>query len=139
MNEHPLGNNDDVWSYASGSSKFKSSVIYRHLLEHNVIDPSFKWAWKSYCQPKHKVFCWLLLKDRLSTRNILRRKRMALGSYNCEFCSMNVEETIEHLLWYCPFAQDCWGSLNLEIMQNGDSCEIVAALKVQMNSQFFMV
>ena len=28
--------------------------------------PAFKWLWKSSCQNKHKVFFWLLLKDRLA-------------------------------------------------------------------------
>jgi hypothetical protein len=92
-----LDDSNDVWTYIGGATRFKSSTAYKKLIGHQEIDPAFRWLWRSFCQPKHKVFCWLLLKDRLSTRNILRRKHMALDSYNCEICSMMVEETAEHL------------------------------------------
>ena len=90
------------WGEGGGSSKFKSVVAYRRLLNHQEINLAFKWLWKSSCQPKHKVFFWLLLKDRLSTRNILRRKYKALETYNCEICSFQVEEIVEHLFCHCP-------------------------------------
>jgi hypothetical protein len=35
---------------------------------------------------KHKVFFWLLLKDRVSTRDILRRRNQPLDIYSCELC-----------------------------------------------------
>jgi hypothetical protein len=78
---------------------------------------------------EHKVFCWLLLKDRLSTRNILRRRKMELESYSCEICSLLIEETVEHLFCNCPFAQQCWGILNLETVPNEDSFENIRAIK----------
>lgn len=78
MEATTLENSDDIWSYNGGSNRFSTSRTYRKLIGHQPTDPAFKWIWKSYCQPKHKVFCWLLLKDRLSTRNILRIKHMEL-------------------------------------------------------------
>lgn len=125
--------------HVGGASKFKSAVAYKKLLGHQEIDLAFKWVWKSFCQPKHKVFCLLLVKDRLSTRNILRRKNIALESYNCEICFMHAEETVDHLFWHCPFAQHCWGLLNLNIIQTGDTFENVRAIKDQLQSQFFML
>jgi hypothetical protein len=50
-------------------------------------------------QKRHKVFFWLLLKDRLSTRNILRRRNQALPSYECVLYNLHVEETLEHLFY----------------------------------------
>lgn len=44
------------------------------------------------------------MKDRLSTRNILRRKQMNLESFNCVFCTCPQEETTNHLFWHCIFA-----------------------------------
>jgi hypothetical protein len=66
--------NNDAWTYSGGATKFRPTIAYRKMLGHQEVDPAFKWLWKSYCQPKHKVFYWLLLKDRLSTRNILKEK-----------------------------------------------------------------
>jgi hypothetical protein len=102
-----LQNENDIWAYNGGSVKFSTPKIYRQLIGHEHIDPVFKWIWKIFNQPKHKVFAWLLLKDMLSTRNILKRKNMQLQSYNCELCNQGVEETLEHLFLQCPFAQDC--------------------------------
>jgi len=64
---------------------------------------------------------------------------MALETYNCEICLMLVEETVDHLFWHCPFAQQCWGLLGLNVVQAGGAFEDVLAIKEQMHSQFFMV
>jgi hypothetical protein len=138
MSNTVLDDSNDVWSYLGGAVNFKSISAYKRLMGHSDIDPAFNWLWKSFCQPKHKVFCWLLLKDRLSTRNILRRKHMVLESFNCEICTWRTEETVEHLFWHCPFAQQCWGILNLQTVPNGNSIENIAAIKIQLHSQFFM-
>ena len=64
--------NTDIWSYIWGSPFFSSSKAYTHLTGHRVTHIAFKWLWDSACQNKHKVFFWLLLHDRLSTRNCLK-------------------------------------------------------------------
>jgi hypothetical protein len=63
---------------------------------------------------------------------------MILQSYSCEICSSGTEETVEHLFWGCPFAQQCWGSINLHTLQNADSVENVKAIRIQLRSTFFM-
>lgn len=130
---------NDAWTYSGGSTKFRPIVAFRKMLGHNEVDLAFKWLWKSYCQLKHKVFYWLLLKDMLSTRNILRRKNMALDSYNCEIYSLLVEEIVEHLFRHCPFAQQFWGIINLHTVQGGGTFDNVSAIKYQMQNQFFIV
>jgi hypothetical protein len=57
------------------------------------------------------VSFWLLLKDRSSKRNILRRKSKFLESYSCVLYQNDVEETRDHLFLNCPFAIACWGLL----------------------------
>ena len=105
----------DVWSYIWGSFQFSSSKIYRHLIGSHNINVIFKKIWKTRCQHKHIVFFWLLLRDRLSTRGLLRRKGMDLPSYDCVLCSHHLEETQLHLFLDCPFAQRCWEILGLQI------------------------
>jgi len=51
-----------------------------------------------------KILFLLVLKDRLSTRALLRGRNMHLSYYNCVFCTVNVEEDLDHLLFHCPFA-----------------------------------
>jgi hypothetical protein len=79
------------------------------------------------------------MKDRLSTRNILKRKNMVLDSYDCAFCPSAIEETVQHLFWSCPFAQQCWGWLNLQTVQDGDTFQNIDAIKDQLQTRFFMI
>lgn len=139
MTNTTLSDSSDTWRICAGSGNYSSAVIYRRLIGHQHTEPVYKWCWKSYCQPKHKVFCWLLIKDRLNTRNMLRRKHMNLQTYNCEFCTNATEETLQHLFWECPFAQQYWGSLNLQTVPQGNTFDNVEALKIQLQSQFFMI
>ena len=82
---------------------------------------AFKWTqshtpvWKCSCQNKHKVFSWLILIDRLSTRELLRRKNMKLEDYTCVLCTSQTEESLFHLPIDCPFASTCWNQLGLQI------------------------
>jgi hypothetical protein len=55
---------------------------------HSEVHAAYSWIWKSCCQLKHKIFLWLLLKDRLSTRDLLRRRNMILDDYTCVVLSV---------------------------------------------------
>jgi site-specific recombinase XerC len=61
---------NDIWSYCWGSPFYSSQKAYKILIGTHVVDLCYKWLWKAAAQKKHKVFFWLLTKDRLSTRNI---------------------------------------------------------------------
>jgi hypothetical protein len=86
---------------------------------------------------KRKIFFWLLLRDRLSTREILRRRNMFLEDYNCVFCaSMPVEESVTHLFLHCPFAQACWATLGLIVPHMLDPFDIVVMFRNQLHCPF---
>jgi len=76
-----ISEEQDKWTYIWNSSKFTVKKAYRHLSGSNVVHQAFNWLWASSCQTKHKVFFWLVLKDRISTRELLRRKNMQLQDY----------------------------------------------------------
>jgi hypothetical protein len=97
----------DSWFYIWGCFTFTSKKAYQHLLGASWAAPIFKWIWRSSCQPKHKVFFWLLIQDRLSSRNILRRRQMFLPSYDCVLCPLSTEETVDHLFLECNLAREC--------------------------------
>ena len=82
-------NEKDLWTYIWGSPFFSSSKAYKQLTGHRITHNAFLWLWRSSCQNKHKVFFWLLLKDRLSTRELLKRKNMELPNYTCLLPSPN--------------------------------------------------
>lgn len=80
LNDLQLNDSSDIWQHMGQSCKFSCSTVYKHLSGHQPTHPAFRWLWKSSCQPKHKVFFWLLMHDRINTRGLLRRKNMKLDS-----------------------------------------------------------
>jgi hypothetical protein len=103
-----LHDHNDIWRCSASSNLFSSQKVYFHLVGTHQSHPLFSWLWKSKCQPKHKVFFWLLLKNRLNTRSFLRRRSMPLDSFTCDNCILQIEETVIHLFFRCNFARICW-------------------------------
>lgn len=104
----------------------------------NWIHPVFKWLWRSSCQHKHKVFFWLLAQDRLSTRNILRRRNMQLQSFDFVLCLDSHEETVEHLFLHCQFAKACWNLVGVQVPSLMDPLQVLESFKSQLKVSFFM-
>ena len=84
-----------------------------------------------------KCYFGLLLKDRLSTREMLRRRNMELPDYNCVCCLQMVEESLTHLFIHCPFAHACWASIGLMVGQD-DPFTTLEQLKNQLGVPFFV-
>lgn len=103
----------DVWSYIWGSSIFTTKQAYKALSGTMPASPIFKWLWNSCVQGRHRFFFWLLVRDRLNTRNILRRKNMVLDDYNCVLCQLHIEEDVKHIFFDCPFSKECWALLGI--------------------------
>lgn len=73
--------------------------------------PSYlHWIWESKCTMKIKVFGWLLLIDRLNTRDMLDRKHCAPQGVplTCVLCGQNIRETLSHFFFQCSFSRSCW-------------------------------
>jgi len=85
-----------------------------------------------------RFFFWLLLKDRLSTRDLLRRKGMLLQSHNCVLCNHHSDETLEHLFLLCPMAVQFWTSIGLLIPAFTNHNDVFISFKRQLNLPFFM-
>lgn len=59
-----------------------------------------------------RVFTWLLLMDRLNTKNLLKRKKFKIegNNYNCILCTSHREKIAMHLF----FAASCWEKLRIQ-------------------------
>ena len=127
----------DIWTSTWG--EYAPSKTYRFLVGQRNVHQVYNWLWKCYCQPKHKVFFWLLLKDRLSTRNILRRKNMQLDSFLCVLCNTSEEETCQHLFIDCPFAKQSWDLLNISFQNGTNINDCITQIRNQSHPVFFMM
>lgn len=86
-----------------------------------------------------RFFAWLLLNDRLNTRNMLRRRNKFLDEwYNCALCSDGVEETFEHLFFYCSRAIGRWFSIGLSWSDHVDIHQKIYEAKQEFAYPFFM-
>lgn len=110
-----LAQGNDIWKHMGQKHMYEASRVYKALIGHLQVHPSFKWLWKAKGQPKDKVFFWLLLHNCLNTRELLKRRNMQLESYTCEMCILQKEESLKHLLVTCNFAKNFWASLGINI------------------------
>ena len=130
----------DQWTYIWGSSKYTSKKMYN--LPYKFIQPPkpFIWIWDSKCANKLKVFSWLMLVDRLNTRNILRRKKHNIqgNDYSCAICTQQQEETAFHLFFDCIFSRQCWHRLGIHWNNSLPFFQMMEEAKINFAHPFFM-
>jgi hypothetical protein len=71
MHANSLTDQNDVWKYCWGN-KYMSAKFYDHIHSHIKVLKVYHWLWKSSCTMSAKFFAWLVLKDRLNTRDLLK-------------------------------------------------------------------
>lgn len=111
----PVSATSDVWHYVWGKAHYNSADYYRFFFRDVQAHQVFSWLWKSKCVMKMKVFGWLLLNDRLNTRNMLLRRHYNIGDdHDCLLCGLPIEETVDHMIFTCTFSRQCWSKLNID-------------------------
>jgi hypothetical protein len=138
ISNRPAVGDLDLWSYSWGNAKFSTAKAYKALVGSRPTHPAFLWIWRSKCQMKHKVFFWLLLKDRLSTRDLLQRQHLELDSYTCDLCIRRKVETMAHLFFRCNFAKACWSSIGASVLTSRPVFQILKLLKDKLAVPFYM-
>ena len=84
------------------------------MFAHLPRDLALNSIWKSRSLPMLKVFAWLLMHDRLNTRDLMLRKNWHLNTGpDCVLCDSAVIESRDHLFFECVFAQQCWNTLDI--------------------------
>jgi hypothetical protein len=138
LHSNQLSANRDVWVYSWGDS-YTSARSYKHMHEDLVVMPAFKWLWKSCCMLRVKFFAWLLLVDRLNTRDLLvRRHWNVTPDKHCVLCPTRTYEDRFHLFFECNFSQRVWNYLQIDWSQAQDIQSSLSAARQQFNQPFFM-
>ena len=107
-----LTNENDAWTCCWGAHSFKTTSYYNYYFRDIKAHVAFNWLCKTKCMTKIKVFGWLLLSDRLNTRNMLKRRHYNIGTnLDCLLCGQHIEETVEHMIFTCSFSKLCWAKL----------------------------
>lgn len=69
-----------------------------------VIMQNFE-VWTAKVPPSVRIFGYLMMKQKLLTRDVLRRMNC---ERQCVMCSTNSDETVVHLLFQCSYAKRVW-------------------------------
>lgn len=102
------------WTNGGKFGEYSSRRYYSYVFRGIDAHPIYKVIWKSRCTPRVKFFAWLVLVDRLNTKDMLQRRHLNIqDSPVCVMCDSGELETIEHLFFDCIFAQECWLKLGI--------------------------
>ena len=63
---------------------------------------------------------------------------MELDNYNCVLCHFDIEETLLHLFFHCPFVVCCWSTLGLAPLIEDDLLNTLSAFRSHLQQPFFM-
>jgi hypothetical protein len=101
---------------------------------------AFQWIWKTKVTKKLKCFVWLVFKDRINSRNLLKRKHYKVDDddYNYVLCSLAIEEFTYHLLFQCPFSTLYWTYLNIHWGHSHYFFDTIAKDKADCQHEFFI-
>jgi hypothetical protein len=138
MRFNPLSVSNDKWVYNWGPT-YTASKYYQHLHAHIVVMPMFKSIWKSACMMRTKFFAWLLLNDRVNTRDMLIRTHWNVTNDNhCVLCPSRSYEDRLHLFFNCNFSQRVWIYLQIDWSQAQDIQAAAFAARKDFGKPFFM-
>jgi hypothetical protein len=105
----------DNWYYIWGNNSYTSQRLYKLAFANSDAHPAFKWIWKAKCTPRIKFFAWLVLVDRLNTKDMLRRRHCSIEDDDlCVLCPLGAVEDLDHLFFSCTFARRCWQALQVQ-------------------------
>jgi hypothetical protein len=132
-------NSKDSWHFIWGQHRFLACHFYHYQFRELRPSRAIFDIWKTKCIPKIKFFSWLLLNDRLNTRNILRRRKKVLDEgYNCVMCHNGEEETAAHLFFNCPAAASRWLAWGIVWEENLSVHQKLLQARLDFGQPFFM-
>ncbi|CAN7063270.1 unnamed protein product [Brassica rapa subsp. trilocularis] len=100
-----------VWrnSVSAQPSNFSTTTLWKTL---HPDPPVVNWVsivWFKNRIPKHAFIAWLVMRNRMSTRDKLRHWGLHVPA-ECLLCGA-ADETTSHLFFECPFSQEVWSGL----------------------------
>jgi hypothetical protein len=109
----PLVN--DEWKTIWKDGIYTAARYYHHQFRHISCSKVYDWIWKRKCVLRIKVFAWLLVSDRLNTKDMLKRRNWKVTDvYHCVLCPGRVSEDWMHLFFDCNFSRRIWAYLQID-------------------------
>ena len=95
-----------VCPWEDSAHKLSSAMIYRTVVSNGEGCDYYQFIWENCAPPKVKFFGWLLVQNRIQSKENLFKKHCVADDV-CELCDSAVESSA-HLVAGCPFAVGFW-------------------------------
>jgi hypothetical protein len=102
-----------IWGFEWGDF-YSTKKMYEAIMNPPDAVVPFKWIWNSCFLSKHKFLFWLLLLDRLNTKDLMTRKSFYVETSECVLCQNDLYEDMIHIFFQCDFSQTFWWKLGME-------------------------
>ena len=102
----PITGSEDSISWGPDANGFTLRSACRALQPPSQSIPWTAFTWNKSILPRYAFYLWRALLNCVPTHDLLRWRGFVLVS-RCALCKEEVE-TIDHLLWSCPFSQQLW-------------------------------
>lgn len=139
FNRDRVQDKNDIWSW-SNSDKSYTAKRYYEMMIHSPITPNslLMWIWKSCCTLKIKVFAWMLIMDRLKTKDMLERRHWNItDEHNCILCPSHSREDRNHFFFQFNFSIRIWNYLQIYWHAGNDMTDIAVKARKDFAKPFF--
>ena len=104
-----------IWA-AANNGKYNVREGYKAILiakKPKTVDIPLKLCWDPSYLPKAGFFLWLAIQNMIPSMDRLHKSGIQ-GPSRCILCLHN-SENVDHLLYLCPYAQNCWDWLRRKL------------------------
>ncbi|KAL4581373.1 hypothetical protein LXL04_017587 [Taraxacum kok-saghyz] len=97
----------DVWEFQGGPNNRFEVAWMRKLIADKKQTTTGNSKWCSWVPKKYQILTWRILRNRLATKDNLRKMSFNAGNNECAICSYTME-SVNHVFCDCPIAKDIW-------------------------------
>jgi hypothetical protein len=131
-------NSVDAWNFEWSSPIYSTKKVYRQLIGEHHTHPVILDIWKTCNLPRQKFFAWLLMNQRLNTKDLMTHKHFYVEFNDCVLCDNCPQETLMHLFFECNYSQAFWWALNIEWDTDRDLHDMISEVKRRYSMEFIM-
>jgi hypothetical protein len=125
----------DTWNILN-NTKYYTKTLYSELMARRQ---SQSWKYGNHVvYLDTKFFAWLLLYNRLNTKEMMKKKNFYLEYNDCILCDTCHEETVTHLFFEYSFSQSFWWGIGMEWNSDYDIYNMILDAKHRYLCPFHM-
>lgn len=103
-----------------------------------MANPLLCWIWKSCCTMSIKMFAWLVIMDKINTKDMIQQRHWKINDVpQCVLCPTFALEGRNHLFFQCNFSVRVWNYLQIVWTDSNDMVQIAIQARREFAKPFF--